>query len=317
MHPSTHNGLSLELFSYNDHRYAKKSSEDDESDSECEDKLHQHHPFSRQFPSYAGVGGGNTGKVNVHRAMEFADVYYTTLETKLASSSSPYFFGNNNPSYIDAILFAHLAEAVCDVHLVLVLARHTKLVRYFQKIYDMYFGIDYSKSFESCHGDNTDWIRKNNIVNACNAFNQIPDSMPSKRTIYPEQVAGVSNAIQLMQQLAVHCHQLDEALKDAAKSRMETGEQAILNNSHRPVGSTLYKWCAGFWEGNAKKNDMCEDEKDMEVGNDDTEKNMKSKWKAQMERIERERRNSDETWVMGVVVAIFATVMISASSRTK
>ena len=317
MHPSTHNGLSLELFSYNDHRYSNKGTEDDESDAEQEDGLHQHHPFSRHFPSYAGVGGGDTGKVNVYRAMEFATAYYTTLETKLASSSSPYFFGTDNPSYIDAILFAHLAEAVCDVHLILVLAKHTRLVQYFQKLYDMYFSSDYTKTFESSHGGSTDWIRKNNIANARNAFNKIPESVPSETTLSPEQIAGMSNAIQLMQQLAVHCHQLDEALKDAAKSRTETGEQATLNNSHRPIGSTLYKWCAGFWEGNATKNDISEDEGNMEAGNDETKEDMKSKWKAQMERMERDKRSSDETWVVGVIVAIFATVMISASSRTK
>ena len=46
-------------------------------------------------------------------------------EKKLDTSTKPYFFGTEKPSYIDAVLFAHLAEAVCDLHLVLLLAKHT------------------------------------------------------------------------------------------------------------------------------------------------------------------------------------------------
>jgi hypothetical protein len=304
MHPSTHNGLALELFSYNDHRCRSSDANND--------KMHQHHTFSSHLPSYSGVGGGDTGRVNVYRAMEYADAYYTTLEKKLSAlSESMYFFGTDKPSFVDAVLFAHLAEAICDVHLVLVLANHSRLVKYFQTIHDAFFGSDYIKLFAE---RNTNWIRENNHVNARNAFNQIPESIPSKTTLTAEQVSEMTNAIQLMQQLAVHCHQLDEALQDAAKSRSES-EQVGLDNCHRPMGSTLYKFCMGFWEGDAKnpKKDKVGEDKNDESNQDD----MNSKWKDHMERMERDKRSSDETWVIGVFVAIFATVLISASSKTK
>lgn len=305
MHPSTHNGLALELFSYNDHRCKS---------SDVKDKMHQHHTFSSHFPSHSGVGGGFTGRVNIYRAMEYADAYYTTLENKLSTSpESKYFFGTDKPSFVDAVLFAHLAEAICDVHLVLVLAKHSNLVKFFQSIYNAFFGSEYVKLFEE---GNTDWIRENNHVNARNAFNQIPEPIPSRTTLTAEQVTEMTNAIQLMQQLAVHCHQLDEALNEAAKSRLES-EQVVLDNCHRPMCSTLYKFCVGFWEGdrasNAKKDKDQEDNNNDESNQDD----MNSKWNAQIERMERDKRSSDETWVMGVFVAIFATVLISASSRTK
>ncbi|KAL3788810.1 hypothetical protein HJC23_006263 [Cyclotella cryptica] len=327
VHPSTHGVLALELFRYNDHRYSHKSKNAESANLTKEEKIHQHHPFSSYLPSYSGVGGGDSGKVNVYRAMEYADVYYTTLEEKMTSTpeTSPYFFGTEKPCYFDALLFAHLAEAICDVYLVLILAKHSRLVQYFQRMYDQYFGNDYVKLFESRHGGNTDWIRVNNFVNACNAFNRIPESIPAKRTLSPEDASEMSHAIQLMQQLAVHCHQLDEALKDAARSRLESGEKHVLEGYHRPMGPNLYKWLLGFWDGKrSDKNSSSyihEDQADRhttEDSNDEFKKDdVNRKWKEQMERMERDKRNSDETWVMGVIVAVFATVMISASSRTK
>ena len=316
MHPSTHNGLALELFQYNDYRHSSQSNHDDESSNEMS---HQHHSFSSHLPSYAGVGGGNTGKVNTYRALEFASAYYTMLEKRITKlpESSVYFFGTDIPSFFDAVLFAHLAEAICDVHLVLVLAKHSRLVQYFQKMYDQYFGSDYNKLFEGNNGSSTDWIRENNITNALNAFNQVPDSIPSKNGLSQEQVAEMSNAIQLMQQLAVHCHDLDEALRDAAKTRLESGEHTILANSHRPIGSILYKWCVGLWEGNAKRNTDNNEKNCHPDGKNGEKDHMRQKWKKQMERMETDARNSDETWVMGVIVAMIATVLVSVSSRTK
>lgn len=318
MHPGTHNGLALELFRYNDYRHTNNDKVG--SSNVSRDTTHQHHPFSSHIPSYAGVGGGDSGKVNVYRAMEFADAYYSTLENKLESSLTPYFFESEKPSYIDAVLFAHLAEAVCDLHLVLVLAKHTRLVQYFQRMYDTYFGIEYIQSFESDSGGNTDWIKQNNVENACNAFNHIPESIPSVKTLSPEQVSNMSHAIELMQELAVHCHQMDEALKDAAKSRLESGDSVVLENYHRPMAPSLYKWCVGFWEGDGKKpiDEKEHPTKDSdEPESDGPENDEKSEWKEQMKNAQRDARSSDETWVMGVVLAVFVSILVSASTSKR
>jgi hypothetical protein len=320
MDPSTHNGLALELFSYNDYRFGRNKDGMDGSNTKKEATMHQHHPFSSYISSNGGVGGGNSGKVNVCRAMEIASAYYTILEKKLVpSSESPYFFGTDKPSYFDAVLFSHLAEALCDVHLILVLANHTRLVRYFQRMYDTYFGVGYAVLFEQhTRSSDVDWITHNNHANARNAFHQIPETIPSKKDISPENI-GMSHAIQLMQQLAVHCHQLDEALKDAAKSRLESGEYNVMMNNHRPIGSTLYKWCMGFWDRNAQTNVDSKDygKEETTATSQDKNDDMKHKWKEQMERMERDKRSNDESWVMGVIVAVFATVLVSASSRSK
>ena len=305
---STHGMLTLELFRYNDYRHGKDSNE---SSNDKED-IHQHHNLSSLFPSHGGVGGGDSGRVNVHRAMEYANAYYSTLEEKLASLSddSPHFFGTDKPSYVDALLFAHLAEAICNVHLILVLAKHSRLIRYFQRLYDLYFGKDYILSFM---GDK-EWITNNNVANACNAYNQIP-AAPEKKNA--ENVPEMSHAIDLMQRLAVHCHQLDEALKDAARLRLDLGEKEVLDSYQRPVGSNLYRYClkGGFW-GSSKKdvdahdNNGCEaeEEKDDASNDDDVHR----KWKAQMEQMKRAERRRDETWIMGVVVAVLGSFLISA-----
>merc|ERR1711957_556875 len=124
---------------------SSRSNQEGDEDSIKENNVHQHHPFSSFFPSYGGSGGGDTGKVNVYRALESADAIYLSFENKLASQQqSTYFLGTDKPTYIDVLLFVHLAEALCDVHLILVLAKHSCLMKYFQWIYSNTMGKEYS-----------------------------------------------------------------------------------------------------------------------------------------------------------------------------
>lgn len=84
---SAHGGLALELFRYSDYRQPDRAVDgpesregDEETEEEKDAVAHQHHhPFSSLFPSHGGAGGGDTGRVNVHRAIELADVYYASL----------------------------------------------------------------------------------------------------------------------------------------------------------------------------------------------------------------------------------------------
>jgi len=346
MSPSTHGGLAFELFRYNDYRCSgdSENSPSDQADDEesTKEKVHQHHPFSSFFPSYGGVGGGDTGKVNVYRAMESADMYYASLEEKLSSSKhATYFLGTEKPTYIDALLFVHLAEALCDVHLILVLAKHSRLMKYFQWIYDQYFGEGYARAWKSHSagqeaGESSDWIQKNNAVNALNAFNQIPSaasSKPASKGAAPIDDEGhdMIHAIQLMQQMAVHCNNLDEALRDAAVLRTAEGEKALLESYHRPVGSRLYRWIMGsevnFW-GSAhtnKKSEADDEDEDANSQSDDgedykeptskEEETKKRMFQEQMKQMKRDRRAQDELWLSGIVVAVVATLVISASGK--
>ena len=93
---STRSGLSIELFRYNDHRdgaITKNDDDDDEDDDDDykveEEAIHQHHPFSSYLSNYSGSSGGDACGVNVHRAMELADSYYSSLECALIVASTP------------------------------------------------------------------------------------------------------------------------------------------------------------------------------------------------------------------------------------
>ena len=359
---SNNNNLALDLFRYNDYRYGDGKEGTSSSDgaglnSTTTDSTalhHQHHPYSSMVSSYGGVGGGDSGSVNVYRAMELADMYYTSLEQKLmmaggggddedkSTAAATYFLGTSVPSYIDALLFSHLAEALCDVYLVLVLAKHPRLMKYFQDLYDQFFGEKYIDFLTKgaagggvAGGVDVEWIKWNNVSNALNAFNQIPETDSFRKTGLGVQDGGSSNsmahAIALMQQLAIHCHELDEAMRDAAALRLKGGmEQSILAKQHRPIGSTLYRWLIGvewsLWgskssvpkssitldDGKNKKNENDDDDGEDKQG--DSKEEM---WRKHMEQVKRDRRYSDEVWVSGVIVTFLVALVFSTSKGKK
>ena len=242
-------GLAMELFRHNECDVGRVAAIGDDNR-----QRRRPNPFS----SY---GGGDSGRVNVRRAMELADSYYASLERRLLASSDghlstflpstplsdgggdchvgrggqqqqQHLLGTDKPTHVDALLFAHLAEALCNVHLVLVLSGHPVLLRYFGDMYDRYFGKGYADEWNMHNrGDgDDDWIRRNNLANANNAFNGIPD-FAAVQTIRRRSgsslgstadVGGggggvgddddcvtarhdVVHAIQLMRRMAVHC----------------------------------------------------------------------------------------------------------------
>ena len=349
----SNNNLALDLFRYNDYRYGDgkegTSSSDGASLNSSTDSAavhHQHHPYSSMVSSYGGVGGGDSGSVNVYRAMELADMYYTSLEQKLMmagggggvedkSTAATYFLGTSVPSYIDALLFSHLAEALCDVYLVLVLAKHPRLMKYFQDLYDQFFGEKYVDSLSKGEGGgdaggvDVEWIKWNNVSNSLNAFNQIPETDSFRKKGLGIQDGDNSNsmthAITLMQQLAIHCHELDEAMRDAAALRLKGGmEQSVLAKQHRPIGSTLYRWLLWGSKSSLPKSSITmDDSKTKKNANDDDDgedKQGDSKeemWRKHMEQVKRDRRYSDEVWISGVVVTFLVALVFSTSKGKK
>lgn len=355
---STHGGMALELFRYNDYRYASssKGSNDANVDTDkgptTENTVqHQHHPYSSFIVSYGGVGGGDSGRVNVYRAMELADSYYAALEGRLVSSSDDhkvdkseqitYLLGSDKPTYVDALLFAHLAEALCDIHLVLVLFKYSRLTRYFQRMYDHYFGDEYVKAWQkhtSQQGsaEDSDWIQRNNMVNALNAFNQIPEPVTTSNGNQPSNESGVRDtnmvhAIQLMQQIAVHCRELDQALRDAAALRNAEGkETSFLESCHRPVGTRLYQWLMGgdvnCWGSGDPARMTKEGSDDEHNGSQYSNKNeppsseeedKRRRYQEHLSRMKRDRRSHDELWLSGVFMTVVAAFVISAAGKSK
>ena len=360
---STHGGLALELFRYNDYRCTSSSNVFDATVESVkkpipENTIHQHHPYSSFIVSYGGGGGGDSGRVNVYRAMELADSYYSALEGRLLASSSQsgcndddpnvvgesermtYLLGTQKPTYVDALLFAHLAEALCDIHLVLVLAKHSRLTRYFQRMYDHYFGDEYVIAWESHSSgkESSDWIQKNNIVNALNAFNQIPEptttTSKSNQTVDENGCHGnnMVHAIQLMQQIAVHCHELDEALRDAAVLRnAESKETSVLQSCHRPVGARLYQWLMGsdiiggakFASTGSERVEVEEESDDDDEGGPQADNknepstNEEERRYELLNRMKRDQRSHDELWLSGVIMTVVVAFVISAAGKSK
>ena len=299
---STRSGLSIELFRYNDHRDGaitknnnNDDDDDDDDDKDEEEAIHQHHPFSSYLSNYSGSGGGDACGVNVHRAMELADSYYSSLECALiiVASTPPttdenqseekendhkkeeqqhqqctYLLGAIQPTHLDALLFAHLAEAMCDVHLVLVLSKHVKLMKYFDLLYNTYFGNGYITLYKSHvpsneNIDDIGWISQNNKVNANNAFNRLPeiiDASNDNSNIYNNNNNhhdDVVRAIRKIQHLAIHCSSNNNDNEDifaaalcnnsSMAGRKEAGgnEHAVLQSYRRPTCPNLYRWIMG------------------------------------------------------------------------
>ena len=136
-----------------------------------------------------------------------------------------------------------------------------------------------------------------------------------------------------MQQLAVHCHELDESLRDAAILRMEeSAERAVLESYDRSMGSRLYRWIMGgeasFW-GSGKRKSGDRDEGANDEGDDDasrsgderekeptTEEDSKQRiYREHVKRMKRDRRTHDELWLSGVVVTVVAALVVSAYGK--
>lgn len=326
--PASHGGLSLDLFRYNDYRRGtdgKTNADEDEGDGSESADVHQQHPYSSLLPSFSGSGGGSTGMVNVFRAMEYADLYYTALEGKMeANRGSGYFLGTSKPTYNDILLFAHLSEALCDIHLILVLAKHSTLVKYFQFMYDQYFGEEYTRRVEKSGEGSFAWVQQNNVTNSLNAFNELPNvekmKLGSRRVLHADG-QDMTHVVDLMQKLSVHCHELDEALRNAAAIRLSEGdEKAVLMSYHRPFGSTLYRWLMGadvtLWgskktTGTADDSDDDDDDSRSDAGNEGDQRAEDPIQKRAREKMKQERRTNDELWLSAVFVSIAVIVLVS------
>lgn len=90
-------------------------------------------------------------KMNTHAAISLADEIYTALNDRLCQikqqqvdSLDPVFLlGIKWPTKVDALMFAHLAEAMSEIRLFPLFSRHDALVTFFRYMFNTYFGPDY------------------------------------------------------------------------------------------------------------------------------------------------------------------------------
>jgi glutathione S-transferase len=217
--------------------------------------------------------------MTVKLAVERAKEAYQALEHQLDGKT--FLMGNGDkPSLVDAVLWAHVADALCDVHLVVLLASFPKLVKHFQHIYKTYFTGNVDK-----------WDEWNQQQNMTNAFQQLP--IDGKNIQLAK--TGFKDAIDLMQSLSLRKQDLQDVL-DAAKAK-RVGELWPVRAP--PTESLLYRWRMG--EDLTKK--------PLDTPEPAEENPMRKK-------LLRDQTRNDQVWISGVAgVSAVAILLLQGASK--
>lgn len=205
----------------------------------------------------------HSGKWTLEQAKAIAKPAYSKLETLLATPNA-LLLNTTKPSVVDALLWAHLADALCDVYLVTILADFPNLVRFFQDLYNKYFQL----------GDSPDEIEAWNWEqNQQNAFQHLP--LERRAT---EKMVPFKSALELMQFMSVHT--LSDTLATTKLAR---------SKEIRPAGkppSTWYRWCMG--------GELYPPPPPLAKATPESASEPQAKWKT-------EQRQNDELWLSGVL----------------
>lgn len=211
---------------------------------------------------------------SIRQAVQNAKEAYQMLEDQLTSHNQPYLLKTDKPSLVDVALWAHLADALCDVHLVVVLSCFPELVQYFQHMYKTYFP-----------GNLGAWDQWNLKQNLENSFQDIPMDGGKKLSAK----SSYTDAIELMQSLSMRKQDLQEVL-DAAKAKRK---EESWPETPKPTESLLYRWRMG------------EDPGKYAETSDPQEKSNPGRKK-----MIREQERNDQIWISGVagvsILVVFA-----------
>ena len=243
--------------------------------------------------------------VNVDRAVALARRCYGSLNSRLSESNGASLLGVEQLTTVDAMLFAHLADALCDLHLVTILSEYEGLVKFFQSTYEKYFGKNY--------GADNEWVQWNNRTNATNAFNHIP--IGGRRAGI--RTEDYKDAIKLMQSMALHYHDLGEALADAALVRGNEDGLALSDQKIK-AGEMFHRWrMHGTLSEDKGVSTIKKEQKRGDLEEDDEEDEMTRKSRQHMEKLKKDAKNNDELWVSGVILASIVAYALAAASAKK
>lgn len=161
-----------------------------------------------------------------NKAKQMARPCYTTLESILEREQ--YLLGTVAPTIVDCLLFDHIAEALCNVHLIQIIADFPKLIQFFQDLYETHFRVENNLTEE--------WKLWNRQENLMNSFQTLP--IEKKWRCGTEQ--PFKDALELMQYLSVHQHNLQEVLNVLKEKR---AHEAMIKPKKEL--STLWFWRMG------------------------------------------------------------------------
>jgi hypothetical protein len=238
----------------------------------------------------------DTQSMTIEQAVQQARDAYQVLEAQLehhqpGPAGQLYLLGTAKPVTADLLLWDHLMQALMDVHLVVVLADFPVLCRYVQRIWDKYFVVADAAGTDDRSPE--EWKEWNALENARNAFAQLPLLQPPKK----DESHTFREAVELMEQLSVRAHDLQESVALAKEVR---GREEQLRSKHVPF-YTWHRWRMGddLYPTPAVKPKQPDATSDRE------------------EEMKKEFRRNDEAWVtgVGVVTALTAAMFLVASSQ--
>ena len=209
---------------------------------------------------------------SVKESCSIARTGYSSLETQLGENL--YLLGTAEPTTVDALLWAHLADALCDVHLVLILADFPNLIQYFQRVFDKYFRLD----------TDTDWKVWNYEQNLRSPFQKLPleDTSVDKTSTFHD-------ALELMQSFSVHTHDLQEVLTVTKEKRLQETREIPSRQS------ALYRWRMGGDIRSPKQE-----------ASDAEETPQQQKWR-------KDHKYNDELWLSSVAALVGLAVFLGTS----
>lgn len=257
-----------------------------------------------------GIGGK---EVNLKKSVAMAGEVYSSLDWKIGQSTNGNLLDTEEISLVDVLLFGHLAEALCDIHLVVALIDFKHLIAFFQKTFEKYFGKEYQVTIAGVGGD-TSWIKWNDRVNALNQFNRMPMNDVERRIM--ETLDGGGYAINMMQSVALHCHDLREVLADAALLRKQEDELYGVDNVPKSmVGAWLHKLRMG---GELEADGLKDEDEDETKEKDPTDPDDMTKKNEQlMKNVLREAKRNDELWISATAAAAIIGLVASTLSAAK
>lgn len=274
---------------------------------------------------------------NLDHAVALSQEGYHVLDSILAKNNSTSnmpmtLLGTKELGMVDILLFGHLAEALCDIHLVTILAEYKNLILFFQRTYQQYFSKEYlqqvvlnDKHSSDAMADNDTvktkhaWIRRNDLINAMNQFNQLPMNYHCGSRLFKNRVShgeGYQDAIKIMQQVALHCHDLKEVLKDMSLQREKEANIYGKQNGVSPkgVGHMLRKVLMGGDLKADAKDEMKISDEDSD-DDDDEQDDMMKKNRQYMKKMLKEAKKNDELWISGVIGATIIGLMATSGGQ--
>lgn len=236
------------------------------------------------------LGNGYDGQQNsISQLLWRANEAYSAIDRQLLciikeqdemNSQKKYLLGTETPALVDVLLWDHLANALCNVHMVVLLASYPRLVKYFKDMYETYFSSNEGKSDAG-----SAWRDWNEQQNLCNSFQKIPTLDNCNLT----QCNLIKDAVDLMQKSSLQKQNLQEVLETVKAIRAEEHR-----SKPRDVQSfLLYRWCMGDTSG-----------KEGPVAENTQENPLRKK-------LLRDQARSDQLWISGIFgISAVAVILI-------